>query len=678
MQNDWLCPITLSLMRDPVIATDGHSYERDAITQWFVVNTTSPKTGMQVASTALIPNHALRNTIEQYLLTRALPAVQHNFGAFKNAPLTLAATVDGASTHLRVSAPAEGERQPIVFIAIVDNSGSMGEVADKTEDGESFGYTRLDLVKHTIRTIAATLGAQDLLSVISYSTSARVVAVPIPMTEEGRKKINVALDSVQPDSQTNIYDGIRQAAVIANKPEFAGHNIVGLLLTDGFPNVNPPRGILPTLTTMEMKNPWTLHTFGFGYQLDSALLAGIAAWGKGLFGFIPDCSMVGTVFINFLANMLSTAAMNATIQYGTTTIQTGPIQFGQPLDFIVPTQDGLPSLNGEVAIDSTPLAMDSFVVARAAYTATLEKALRENTNGATSLDAFYDAFKDTANENVKQLLRDVKSDVEGEGQIGMSPKYFTRWGEHYMHSYLRAQQLQQCMNFKDPGLQIYGGKLFREIQGIAEKVFGELPPPVPSSAPAPKAAAYGGGYVASQTPQSMAIFHNASGGCFAPTSRVLMADGSRKEIQSLVAGEVVLTPWGPTPITAVVVCGSKKSSQPMSQIDELCITPWHPIHVGGVWRFPASIAMYGSRLMSTVYNLVLPKGHVVNVDGYECITLGHGFTEPVAAHPFFGTEKVINDLKETRGWAEGRPTFVNLVATRNAETGMIDGWKDDV
>jgi hypothetical protein len=66
------------------------------------------------------------------------------------------------------------------------------------------------------------------------------------------------------------------------------------------------------------------------------------------------------------------------------------------------------------------------------------------------------------------------------------------------------------------------------------------------------------------------------------------------------------------------------------------------------------------------------------VDGFECITLGHGFTEPVAAHPFFGTEKVIKDLERVSGWAEGRPTFVNLVATRDAETGMINGWIDDV
>ena len=32
---DFICPITQEIMRDPVIALDGHSYERTAITQWF-------------------------------------------------------------------------------------------------------------------------------------------------------------------------------------------------------------------------------------------------------------------------------------------------------------------------------------------------------------------------------------------------------------------------------------------------------------------------------------------------------------------------------------------------------------------------------------------------------------------------------------------------------------------
>ena len=49
-----------------------------------------------------------------------------------------------------------------------------------------------------------------------------------------------------------------------------------------------------------------IHVFGYGYELDSALLAEIAETGKGSYTYIPDCSMVGTAFINFMSNALST------------------------------------------------------------------------------------------------------------------------------------------------------------------------------------------------------------------------------------------------------------------------------------------------------------------------------------------------------------------------------------
>jgi len=58
------CPITSELMVDPVTASDGHSYERSAITQWLAHRNMSPKTGLALASTALVPNHNLRNVIE--------------------------------------------------------------------------------------------------------------------------------------------------------------------------------------------------------------------------------------------------------------------------------------------------------------------------------------------------------------------------------------------------------------------------------------------------------------------------------------------------------------------------------------------------------------------------------------------------------------------------------------
>ena len=44
-KQDLRCPITLEVMRDPVMAADGHSYEREAILRWLRGHRTSPLTG---------------------------------------------------------------------------------------------------------------------------------------------------------------------------------------------------------------------------------------------------------------------------------------------------------------------------------------------------------------------------------------------------------------------------------------------------------------------------------------------------------------------------------------------------------------------------------------------------------------------------------------------------------
>ncbi len=58
----FLCPITQSPMSDPVIAADGHTYERTAIERWFGAGRlTSPVTNEPVTSTRLLQNHTLKS-----------------------------------------------------------------------------------------------------------------------------------------------------------------------------------------------------------------------------------------------------------------------------------------------------------------------------------------------------------------------------------------------------------------------------------------------------------------------------------------------------------------------------------------------------------------------------------------------------------------------------------------
>ena len=58
------CPITFGIFYDPVIAEDGHTYEKWAILKWFENNNRSPKTNKPIGN-CLISNTALKILIEQ-------------------------------------------------------------------------------------------------------------------------------------------------------------------------------------------------------------------------------------------------------------------------------------------------------------------------------------------------------------------------------------------------------------------------------------------------------------------------------------------------------------------------------------------------------------------------------------------------------------------------------------
>eukprot|EP00210_Caulerpa_lentillifera_P006977 g6672.t1 len=59
------CPITMDVMKDPVIAADGYTYERKSIEQWLRQKKESPVTRQPISSSALIPNMAIKHLIHK-------------------------------------------------------------------------------------------------------------------------------------------------------------------------------------------------------------------------------------------------------------------------------------------------------------------------------------------------------------------------------------------------------------------------------------------------------------------------------------------------------------------------------------------------------------------------------------------------------------------------------------
>ncbi|KAI4481594.1 hypothetical protein M0802_013914 [Mischocyttarus mexicanus] len=62
--HEFLCPITHEIMKEPVQCSDGFTYERAAINEWFLCGKyTSPMTNEPLHDTTFTPNIILRNAI---------------------------------------------------------------------------------------------------------------------------------------------------------------------------------------------------------------------------------------------------------------------------------------------------------------------------------------------------------------------------------------------------------------------------------------------------------------------------------------------------------------------------------------------------------------------------------------------------------------------------------------
>jgi Mg-chelatase subunit ChlD len=339
---NFYCPITDELMVDPVMDPDGNTYERAAIIQWLSTHNTSPITRAPLTVNQLIPNRSLRSAIEDELAKQSINVKQNqdntNIVDPGNVipieelsgiePVSISLTQGDAKYNtaenctevdvlVTLSAPTGRGRGSIDVCCVVDISGSMGTQA--TVPGvEQTGLSLLDIVKHALKTVINSLGPSDRLSVIEFSDQARVVFPLSPMNAAGKARVQQCVDGLRPGGRTNLWDGLVKGMDMLTSGITGGNrNISMFLLTDGEPNIEPPRGHMPMMLRYKNSHggqyPGVIHTFGFGYTLDSQLLLNIAREGGGEYAFIPDSGFVGTVFVNALSNQLVAFANHSTL-----------------------------------------------------------------------------------------------------------------------------------------------------------------------------------------------------------------------------------------------------------------------------------------------------------------------------------------------------------------------------
>lgn len=640
-------------------------------------------------------------------------------------------TQDGDEiTVLASIIPDEGQtRTKSDVCCVIDVSGSMGMTAHMMgADGsnESHGLCLLDVVKHAVKTIVGVLNPGDRLALVAYNHAASVTSPLLEMTEDKKMNTTKALASMSPGGQTNLWDGLLTGMEILRKAESHKSDRLAavLLLTDGQPNMAPPRGHIPMLKkykdTHGASFSCTISTFGFGYNLDSELLRDLAHEGGGMYAFIPDSGFVGTAFVNAISNLLVTVGRNATLaleaQNGAVItkvlggsnalptswgmqVEVGALQYGQSKDVLFKVK---------VLDKSQPFLAATLTYSLRTNPAEVKLTVEEVAERPTAVLAHevrcdlidtvqqawlvYRTSPDEAKTIVHELSTRVRQaaeesrdativaymrDITGQVAEAVSkPEYMNKWGKHYLLSLCRAHQLQQCNNFKDPGVQGYGGKLFKEIQDQADDIFCKLPAP---RAAAPVSRSYSGraGAAAAQAPVNMAAYNCAGNPCFAGGCLVRMADGSERQVRHVRKGDLVVVPGAASP--AAVLCVLKTVTDggftPLVCLGDLVVTPYHPLRVAGAWAFPCSLAPVALGECEAVYSFVLASGHVMSISGYECVSLGHSFTAEVVAHPYFGSQRIVRDLAAMAGWGKGLVELRTGCLVRDEDTGLVCGLR---
>ena len=453
----------------------------------------------------------------------------------------------------------------------------------------------------------------------------------------------------------------------------------------------------------------SITAIGFGNSLDSTLLHSFSD----AFLHIPDPGSVGPFMVNLIAATRATAKVDAGGQSGDTVTANTARLIIDPASSIasVPGYTAIPWRNGSaVCVELGSLVYDSpcHVVVRTSATgeelsASLEVGGRDVCSSSRVLQAadkiesallaaqidrtdVVVALQETHKKyvvgpaatnqqmhgrrselhTVAERLADgpLKQTVTEQCLLAVEPEKLKTWGQHYVLTLGQMLRRQRRSNFRDLCLQEYGkdalgrGGLFETLSNDSELCFATLTPPTPSLLNRSSTGSQ-------QTVTRMPDEFMRGGGCFGPDAtvlRVAKADGApvRTRVSAIHAGDLLVCEDGRlAPVRCVVLTECPGGKAQLTRLPNgTHITEWHPLREAGRWRFPIMLGTQVVVSTSHVYNFVLAPGFpTILVDGLACAALGHGLDAAVVAHPYWGTEAVINDLMGKPGWEDGRVTI---------------------
>jgi Mg-chelatase subunit ChlD len=236
-----------------------------------------------------------------YRDAQAAPGAPLSF-AWERAGYPLAPNRDLLRFSLKTAAEGRQAGRALNLVILLDKSGSM-ERAD-----------RVAIIREALRVLATQLQAQDRVSVVVFSRTARLWADGVPGSQLA--SLLDALEALTPEGGTNLEEAMRLAYETAFRHYLAnGENRV-VLLTDGAANLGDvePENFKKKAGANRTQGV-ALDCFGVGWEdYNDNLLEVISRAGGGRYGFINTPEEAATGFAGQLAGALRVAASDVKVQ----------------------------------------------------------------------------------------------------------------------------------------------------------------------------------------------------------------------------------------------------------------------------------------------------------------------------------------------------------------------------
>jgi Mg-chelatase subunit ChlD len=722
-----VCPITGEIMKEPVTTPDGNTYEKEAILQWLHNHNTEPQTRNILSANQLVPNRALKVLYENYMSTININDTNMDSFEIERIPLTLNATILKTNETkfdilVNIESKESDDEDFQDIILCLDNSGSMGNSADKKGSGENTGLTILDILKHGVKTIINTSNSKQRIGIVSFSDEGVIRCPLTTANESGKQQLIRSLDLINPDGMTNLYDGIIKSWSLLESRDMKNRKSTVIVFTDGEPNQNPPRGYIPQLKMLKDRNGGKyisdINIYTFGNNVNSTLSDEITRETGGTYGYMPDSSFIGDLLEHKVASIRTCRAKKAVLdiqiedlkefniseglEYVKTSnnsiqIIVGDILYGQDRNFVISFE--LKTNNNPqfiASLDYNEDNTDTFLniqtetfthtsdYSELIYNKTRHELVKTISYMINYIDCndynsaraeLYMFISNIPTINDERLTK-MNEDLKGQIALAIDTMYYNVWGRHYLLSLRRAYQIEQCNNFKDFGIQHFGSKLFQKILNDADDIFTTMPPPKPSRTRYSSSNTYS----IPQQPVDMTSFNSRyNNSCFHGSSLVKMKGDPYKIVSNISKGDFVTLANGKiSKVECVVKTVFEYNYNDLLTInDSLHLTPYHPIKINGKWCFPNDIpsSKQSDLDCDAIYSFILEdrgNGSGMLIGDIECATLGHGITGDITiSHPFFGTEEVINNLKLSPEYSNGLVILKENSLIRDSNTGLV-------